>query len=562
MTYKKCYATRLKGNKYKIHLWDDGGYDELEWTSFAYKECNEREKEVEGLRGESLKKVTKWEWKEEGIHYHDMPVHQKFLIERFGTNSEVSKTVKELFFDIECEIGGALTEEYIIKAPMPITSIAWWDRNKDKWGILILDKDSKLNIKSEGNKDIIPCKSEKDLLSKFLETFREIDPDILVGYNSNYFDIPYLYYRICNVLGRDMASYLSPINEIKCKKDFEYWDSEQYVQIIGVESLDYMLLHKKYHWRDEPSYALNFLGEKYLKLGKIEYIGNLNDLFKDDIDKFILYNFRDVEILKELDLKFKYIALTLNLSHKGKHNYSEVYKSSRTHDGAISSYLLSQGIVPPSRERQIKRQYAGGYLFCPKAGLYNWVFDEDLTSLYPSILMSLNIGKETLVGRIINSDSRDNRKGLNDLKKLDPNFPILMETPNNSGNIKVKDLIKTIENNKFSITANGVMFRTDKKSVLSIVLNQWFNERVEYKNKMKEAYKKDNIKLGEYYYLMQYTMKILLNSLYGALALSGFRYGNVILAEGCTLTGQRIIQESALTVNRHMNKIIRKELTL
>ena len=183
---------------------------------------------------------------------------------------------------------------------------------------------------------------------------RELDPDILIGYNSDYFDIPYLYYRIKNVLGEEMVEYLSPIQKIREKRSFttgEIYDVKQPIEIAGVESLDYMRLHKKYSWEDEPSWKLDALGEKYAGLNKIEYDGSLDRLFEEDIEKFIEYNFRDVEILVELDKKLEYLALTKNLSHKGKHNYSEVYHNTVTQDGAISAYLLSQGIIPPRKEQ-------------------------------------------------------------------------------------------------------------------------------------------------------------------------------------------------------------------
>ena len=130
------------------------------------------------------------------------------------------------------------------------------------------------------------------------------------------------------------------------------------------------------------------------------------------------------------------------------------------------------------------------------------------------------------------------------------------------GKVPVRDLIYAIEKSNLSISANGVMFKTDRKSVLSVILNQWFEERVLYKNEMKKAYKSGNKELGDRFHMKQYTQKILLNSLYGALALPSFRYGNVLLAEAITLSGQRIIQESALTVNTHINKIIKGEISL
>ena len=191
------------------------------------------------------------------------------------------------------------------------------------------------------------------------------------------------------------------------------------------------------------------------------------------------------------------------------------------------------------------------------------MFDEDLTSLYPSIIMSLNIGKETLVGRIIDADDRNNRLGLNDLKARDPEESLLIENAKRKQTmIKVGKLIKLIEDMNMSISANGVFFTTDKESVLSTILSTWFDERVLYKNEMKKAYKAKNKEDGEKYYLLQYTIKILLNSLYGATALKGFRYGNVVLSEAITLSGQRIIQESALCANRHMNAVVRGEIKL
>ena len=554
--YKKAFARKLKDNKYLIHLWEDEGYSKVEWDNQAYIECDENEAQYTGLNGEPLKKVINWRSDDSKLHFHDMPPYQKFLVEKYGINDEPSTTHREIFFDIECEMGDALTPEYIKSAPKRITSIAWYDKQIDEWGIVILDDEQQLTRTKAKNKEIIPCKTEKELLAKFLERFRDMDPDIIVGWNSDYFDIPYLYYRMCNVLGEDFARHLSPIGYVRETP----WFKDQYIQIAGVESLDYMRLHKKYSWADEPSMRLDAIGEKYVGMNKIEYEGNLDQLFKDDIQKFIRYNFVDVEILKLLDEKLDYLALTKNLSHKGKHNYSEVYANTKTQDGAISAYLLSKKIIPPAKERNpiSKKGYAGGYLFCPQAGLYNYMFDEDLTSLYPSIIMTVNIGKETMVARIIDADDRNNRLGLNDLKSKDPEEEILIENiKRKRTKVTIGELIEFIESNNWAISANGVMFSTNRESVLSTILNKWFDERVLYKNKMKDAYKSGNNELGAAYHMKQYTMKILLNSLYGATALGSFRYGNVVLSEAITLSGQRIIQESALCANRHMNKVIK-----
>ena len=573
--YKKIYAKRIDNNKHLIHLWTDTGYEKIEWMNRSYIDIDKNQKykdfkaQYTGLNGESLIKTSNWRYTADkeslnyskntvGLHFHDIPAHQKFLIEKYGIDDTPSITHKELFFDIECEMLDDLSYNGIKKADKKVTSIAWYDKQVDEWGIVVLDEKNHFgtNIKTKSNKKIIPCRNEGELLARFLEKFREIDPDILVGWNSDFFDIPYLYFRMCKVLGEDFARHLSPIGTIRETP----WFKDQYIQIAGVESLDYMRLHKKFSWAEESSMRLDAIGEKYAGIKKIEYEGNLDKLYEEDIATFIKYNFRDVEILKVLDEKLEYLALTKNLAHKGKHNYSEVYANTKTQDGAISAYLLSKNIIPPGKDPNpiSKKNYAGGYLFCPKAGKMDYLFDLDLTSLYPSIIMTINIGKETYVGRIIDSDDRNNRLGYNDLKCMDYAEKMVVENKKRQQTrVNVGRIVKMIEQNDLLISANGVMYSKDRESVLSTILKKWFDERVKYKNAMKRAYKSGNKELGAAYHMKQYTMKILLNSLYGATALGSFRYGNVILSESITLSGQRIIQESALAANRAMNKEIK-----
>ena len=277
--YKKAYTgnklKHLGPNWVEIHLWEeDKGHQIVPYNNIAYQECTEEEQTHTGLNGEPLKPISKWFFSKNpdysskntpNLHFHDMKPHQKFLVERYGVNDVPSKGHREVFFDIECEIGGALTEEYIEDAPMPITSIAWWDKQTDEWAIVILDKTGQLKHTKTGenkNKEIIPCATENELLAKFVEAIREMDPDILVGYNSDYFDIPYLYYRICKVLGPDWGNELSPIGQVQSKATSDVWYYRDcYVRIAGIQSLDYIRLHKKYSWADEPSWKLDRYGE-------------------------------------------------------------------------------------------------------------------------------------------------------------------------------------------------------------------------------------------------------------------------------------------------------------
>jgi DNA polymerase elongation subunit (family B) len=290
MSYKSCFVQPLKDHNYKVHLWDDGGYQTMVWNYHAYEECGDHDanKNIRGLRQESLRKVTKWNKENIKLHFHDMRPYQRFLIDMYGNNDEPSVTHQEVFFDIECEMGGALTEDYIRSAPKPITSIAWWHRQKDEWKILILDKKEELQHAQEDNREIIPVKTEKALLEAFLNNLRDINPDILVGYNSDYFDIPYLYYRLCNVFDKEVANMLSPIGIVM---DESEWNRDGWLKIAGTESLDYMKLHKKFSFRDEPSFKLDALGKKYVGLEKIEYEGSLDRLLKKISKSLLLTTF-------------------------------------------------------------------------------------------------------------------------------------------------------------------------------------------------------------------------------------------------------------------------------
>ena len=432
------------------------------------------------------------------------------------------------------------------------------------WYCLILDEKKQLNNTVENNKTIRRFNTEADMLNDFLNLWEELDPTIISGWNSGFFDIPYTYYRMCNVLGKNEAARLSPLRKL----NFTEWDQSQPIELAGINHLDYMLLFKKYIVKQEPSYKLNDIGEKYVKLGKIEYDGSLDKLFQTDINKFIQYNLRDVEIIIELEKKLKFIDLTVAICHLCHVPYEQIYLSTVLNDGAILTYLKRQGIVSPNKPTTInpslkertEDDYAGGYLKDPIPGLYQWVIDLDFTSLYPSIIRSLNIGIETLVGRIVNTGKYDNQWSYEELLNMDPNRMVTIEKLNENfttsrTQVSVSKIVKMIENNKWITAASGAIFRTDKSSVVCEVLTDWFNKRKQYKKLMSEAYKKGDTVLGEYYNRLQHAYKIKLNDVYGCYAINGWRYtdGHKMISSAITLTGQRVTQESIKFCNKWMN---------
>jgi DNA polymerase elongation subunit (family B) len=527
--------------------------------------------EFETLEGTKVSPVRKMDdWKDPKYFEKDVDKITRLLVDQYYETDDTPKSHNIVYLDIECVIAGALTEENIKDPKGEITAIALYDHNSKKYFCLVLDKENKMSKAESEGKVIMPYPSEKELLSGFLDKWYELDPTIITGWNSGFFDIPYLYYRIKKVLGEPLANSLSPINKISFTPQFP----EQPVNLAGINHLDYMLLFKKYIMKQEPSYRLGDIGKKYAKLEKIEYQGSLDKLFAEDVDKFIEYNLRDVEIIVELENRMKFIELTVTICHLCHTDYEAIYFSTMLNEGAILTYLKRKGIVSPNKPttynpalKTLQEEYAGGYLKDPTPGLYEWVIDLDFTSLYPSIIRSLNMGIETLVGRVVNKDKYDNQWSLNELKSLDPNKILYIEKVRKDRRlsrteIKVKDLINIIETNDLIISAPGVMFRKDKSSVVCEILSDWFAKRQEYKKLMKKAYKVDNDPvMGAFYDRRQHAYKIKLNDVYGVFAINGWRYtdGNKFISKAITLTGQRLLQESIRNMNEYLNNELGNE---
>jgi len=472
-----------------------------------------------------------------------------------------------VYLDIEIEILGALTPTTIREANAEITAIALIDVSTKEKICYILDKEGEMEETTVNGKIVIPCENENILLRKFLSKWEQMDPTIVVGWNSDYFDIPYIYYRIRKRLGDEVLR-LSPIGKI----DENVYNPNSPIKIGLVNSLDYMLLLKKYITKEEPSYKLGDIGVKYAKMGKIEYNGGLDKLFKEDKEKYVEYNIRDVEIIEALEEKLKFIELTILISHLCHTPYESIYYNTTLNEGAILTYLKRKGIVAPNkptttnpsiREIEVddhiihqrgtptvegivyeikdkevvirtmsghfqtrniksirkKESYAGGYLLDPKPGLYSDVSDLDFTSLYPSIIKSLNLGIETLMGRIVTKDNYEQYNSLEQLKKRNPEEIIHIQKLNRKtyvlkdANISLGNLIDLIETNKWTISASGAFYRTDVKSIACEVLQDWFDQRNHYRGLKSKAGKAEDWANYKLYDLYQMAFKILQNAL-------------------------------------------------
>jgi len=560
---------------YTYHLRDDNmGWSEFQYQPTFWKRVDDWcEKAQPILTGGWAVPTKKYSKDDPDLLEKDISKELLVLRELYYKYDDVVPSFHNIvYLDIEIEMGGALTPEYIKAAPMPLTSIALRDMTTKQYICFIIDKSGEIQETNQDNKLIIPCNSEKELIKRFLSKLEELDPTIICGYNSEYFDMPYLYFRIKQVLGEDEVLRLSPIRKV----NYTEYAGQMQLTIGGVNHLDYMLLHKKYIMKEEPSYKLGDIGEKYVKLGKIEYEGNLNILFKTDINKFIDYNLRDVEIIEKLEEKLKFIELTIMISHICNIPYESIYYNTVMNEGAILKYLKREGIISPNKPtthnpilKNIKESYAGGYLLEPIPGLYFDVIDLDFTSLYPSIIKSLNLGIETLIGRIkvpYNATYEQNHS-LEKLKERDPEEQIVVEKLNKTNytlkaaKIKIGDLINLIEKNNYTIAASGAIFDTSEQSVCSKILQGWFEKREHYRALKKTAGKAEDWVNYKLYDLFQHAFKILQNAMYGTYAINGWRYtdGHLICSAGITNSGQRLTQESIEFVNNKINTEIKQE---
>jgi len=521
-----------------------------------------------------------------------------------------------VYLDIEIEILGALTPTTIREANAEITAIALIDVSTKEKICYILDKEGEMEETTVNGKIVIPCENENILLRKFLSKWEQMDPTIVVGWNSDYFDIPYIYYRIRKRLGDEVLR-LSPIGKI----DENVYNSNSPIKIGLVNSLDYMLLLKKYIAKEEPSYKLGDIGVKYAKMGKIEYNGGLDKLFREDKEKYVEYNIRDVEIIEALEEKLKFIELTILISHLCHTPYESIYYNTTLNEGAILTYLKRKGIVAPNkptttnpsiREIEVddhiihqrgtptvegivyeikdkevvirtmsghfqtrniksirkKESYAGGYLLDPKPGLYSDVSDLDFTSLYPSIIKSLNLGIETLMGRIVTKDNYEQYNSLEQLKKRNPEEIIHIQKLNRKtyvlkdANISLGNLIDLIETNKWTISASGAFYRTDVKSIACEVLQDWFDQRNYYRGLKSKAGKSEDWANYKLYDLYQMAFKILQNALYGTYAINSWRFtdGFKICSAAITNSGQRLVKASIDGINDMIDEYLEMDI--
>src|SRR5210317_763110 len=539
--YQNAYYQREKN---LVHIWDDKlGYRSFPYTRYAYQKTQNGEYTT--LYSDTVTKIYKYTKDDPDLFESDVPETTRVLVDTYTDSDLPSEGHVILTYDIECEMESGLPNPE--EAKNELTSIALHDSATNQYWVLVMDKAGEMLERKTDKAIVIPFRTEEDMLMKYLELYEMINPSIVTGWNIDYFDTPMLYNRIKRLLGKRHANRLSPIGEC-------FWSPyrKRYF-MAGVSYLDYLSLYKNFTYSELDSYRLDSIAQKELGRGKIEYDGNLDILFKEDIEKLIEYNLVDVELVVEFDRKLQFIDTARGICHAGHVPYEDFVYSSKYLEGALLTYLKRKGIVAPNkpadrRERMEalkenkEEKFIGAYVKAPIVGKYEWIYDLDLTSLYPSIIMTINISPETKMGKIENWDAQDFVKDKRETWII------------NGDTITQENLKKFFERSKFSVASNGVLYRTDKVGCIPDILDLWFSQRVEFKNKMKEYGNSGEKEKYEWYKKRQLVQKILLNSLYGVLGLPAFRFYDVDNATAVTTTGQTVIKSTADMANIKYNK--------
>ena len=417
-----------------------------------------------------------------------------------------------------------------------------------------------ITIKNQSNKQIITwgvgdfyhnrddvtyvkCKTEDELLMQFMMFWTKNYPDVITGWNTKFFDLPYLMNRIRHLHGDKVINKLSPWKLIQ-REEIEVRGKPQTIyDLYGIVMLDYLDLYRQYIPQRPESYKLDHIGEIELGENKNENpYETFKEFYEKDFQKFVDYNIQDVEIVDKLEDKLRLIDLALTIAYESKVNYDDIFSQVRLWDTLIANHLMTKKICVPPREDQVKEtKYVGAYVKEPRVGLYKWVVSFDINSLYPHIIIQYNISPEKIIGVKSSGVSVD--------RMLEGRTPL-----------------EYLETDGACITPNGALFKTDSQGFLPEMMETMYKERVIYKNKMLDAKKRlqktKDVSIEKEisrYHNIQWARKIALNSAYGAIGNQYFRYYDVRQASGITTAGQFIIRFIENKMNEYLNNVMQTQ---
>jgi len=527
IAFKPTFYVKGKGNS-KFTALDSTNVDAIKMDSMRdAKEFIEKYKDVENFK-----------------IYGNTNYIAQFIAEEFPGEIKFERN-KIRIHNIDIEVASDEGFPEPDEAKHPVISIAILDSVLDTYFVWALgDYDVSKTIMKEKQVIYTKCKDEVTLLRELVKFWHEEHtcPDAFTGWNIRTFDIPYLVNRINRVLGQDEVKKLSPWGLVEERMVTMKKGMVQIYDIIGIAQIDYMDIFQKfgYSFGPQESYRLDHIASVVLGDRKLAYDGTLHTLYQTDHQKFIDYNIKDVDLVDRMEDKIAMITLTMTMAYKAGVNYSDTMGTVGIWDSLIHKTLIEQNIIIPPNNDSFKSDYEGGYVKEPQCGVHDWVASFDVNSLYPNIIVQWNMSPETIM------------KG-----NVEPGITVDRML---AGYTNTKDM---------SMAATGQYFSNEKQGFMPKIIEEMYAERTVIKKRMIESKKEleacDKDNKAEVYRIerdighfenQQLAIKILLNSLYGALGNKYFRYFTMEIAEGITITGQFIIKYAEKHVNAFLNKTL------
>ena len=414
---------------------------------------------------------------------------------------------------------------------------------------------------------------EGDMLEAFLDVIE--DADVLSGWNSEGYDIPYTVNRVSRVLSKDDTRRFCLWKQLPRKREYEkFGKTSETFDLMGRVHMDYLELYRKYTYEERHTYRLDAIGELEVGENKTVYEGTLDQLYNNDFKKFIEYNRQDVALLDKLDKKLRFLDLANEIAHDNTVLLQTTMGAVAVTEQAIINESHAKGLQVPSRKQhEGNTAAAGAYVAFPKKGVHKWIGSMDLNSLYPSVIRSLNMAPETIVGQIRPDLTDEMLHNSIELEKksfagawegkfgteeynaiMEQRKDISLTLDLESGESHVlsgAEIYKLIydSNNPWMLSANGTIFTYEKEGIVPGLLKRWYAERKELQGQLKKAKDANNDVEIEYWDKRQLVKKINLNSLYGAILNPGCRFFDKRIGQSTTLTGRQIVKHMSAKVN-------------